>query len=362
MSPSETTSRAGYLEYPTEAFGYFRHQGIPAVMCEEKHMGSRAVVVLCRDEDTARRRFGVVAEGVGIVYTRTGRRFFDDAALERELLAIVGRAADASGLWERLSSDWLVLDCELMPWSAKAQELIRQQYAAVSAAANGALPEAVHVLREAAARGLDVGSLLSRFEEREALVAHYSEAYRRYCWPVASVSDLRLAPFHVLASEGAVHTDKDHRWHMEMASTLTGADATGVLFTTAHRTVELGDPESEAAATAWWEEMTERGGEGMVVKPLAFVARGRRGLVQPAIKCRGREYLRIIYGPEYTLPENLERLRERGLSAKRSLALREFALGIEGLDRFARGEPLRRVHECVFGVLALESEPVDPRL
>lgn len=100
----------------------------------------------------------------------------------------------------------------------------------------------------------------------------------------------------------------------------------------------------------------------MVVKPLPFVARGARGLLQPAIKCRGPEYLRIIYGPEYTAPENLERLRARGLSAKRSLALREFALGIEGLERFVRREALRRVHECAFGVLALESEPVDPRL
>jgi hypothetical protein len=54
--------------------------------------------------------------------------------------------------------------------------------------------------------------------------------------------------------------------------------------------------------------------------------------------------------------------RSRSLGTKRSLALREFSLGIESLERFARREPLRRVHECVFGVLALESEPVDPRL
>jgi protein phosphatase len=100
----------------------------------------------------------------------------------------------------------------------------------------------------------------------------------------------------------------------------------------------------------------------MVVKPADFIAKGRRGIVQPAVKCRGREYLRIIYGPEYTAPEHLDRLRSRGLGAKRSLALREFTLGIEALERFVRQEPLRRVHECVFGVLALESEPVDPRL
>jgi protein phosphatase len=100
----------------------------------------------------------------------------------------------------------------------------------------------------------------------------------------------------------------------------------------------------------------------MVVKPLDFVAFGPKGLVQPAVKCRGAAYLRVIYGPEYLAPENLERLRQRGVSAKRSLALSEFALGVEGLERFVRGEPLRRVHECAFGVLALESEPVDPRL
>jgi protein phosphatase len=100
----------------------------------------------------------------------------------------------------------------------------------------------------------------------------------------------------------------------------------------------------------------------MVVKPLEWTNRGSRGLVQPAIKVRGREYLRIIYGPEYTRPENLDRLRQRGLALKRSLAVREFALGIEALDRFVRHEPLRRVHECCFAVLALESEPVDPRL
>jgi protein phosphatase len=362
MSPSETTGREGYLEYPTEAFSYFRGQGVPRVICEEKHMGSRAVVVVCRNADVARVRFGVSGEERGIITTRTGRRFFDGGDMERELLALLSEAIERSGRWERLGTDWMVLDCELMPWSAKAQELIRNQYAAVSAAATGALPQTVAVLREARSRGVELGDLVERMEMRETLVARYTESYRRYSWPVSSVRDLRLAPFHVLATEGAVHADKDHLWHLEHAGAICSADEHRVLFTTTHRVVDLHDEAAEASATAWWEELTEQGGEGMVVKPLSFVARGKRTLVQPAVKCRGREYLRIIYGPEYTLPENLERLRARGLSAKRSLALREFALGIEGLERFVRNEPLRRVHECVFGVLALESEPVDPRL
>jgi protein phosphatase len=96
----------------------------------------------------------------------------------------------------------------------------------------------------------------------------------------------------------------------------------------------------------------------MVVKPMSFTARS----AQPGLKCRGREYLRIIYGPEYDAPSQLDRLRSRSLGRKRSMASREFALGVEALERFTRREPLYRVHECVFAVLALESEPVDPRL
>lgn len=364
MSPSETSRRPDLLEHPAEAFAYFRSEGIERVVCEEKHMGSRAVVIVCRDEDEARRRFGIVpegGEGIGVCLTRTGRRFFDDERLERALLARVCEALDRSGLWERLTTGWICLDAELMPWSVKAQELIRDQYAAVGAAARIALPKAVARLAEAGARGLDVAGLLARYRERFELAGRFADAYRRYCWPVSSVADLRLAPFHLLASEGAVHVDKDHVWHMETLAALCAADP-DLLTATPYRVVDLADPASEEAATAWWEDLTGRGGEGMVIKPLSFLARGRRGLAQPALKCRGREYLRIIYGPDYTLPENLERLRQRGLAGKRSLALREFALGVEGLERFARGEPLRRVHECAFGVLALESEPVDPRL
>jgi protein phosphatase len=361
VSPSETAQEPGLLEHPAEAFAYYRHEGVPRVMCEEKHMGSRAVVIVCRDEDAARRRFGVIDQGFGACYTRTGRRFFDDDQLEGELLARVRDAAQGLGLFERLESDWLLLDCELMPWSAKAQELLRHQYAAVGAAARLGLTESVAALKGAGERiDGDIGALLERTRARADAAVHFVDAYRRYCWPVRNVDDLKLAPFHLLASERAVHVDKDHLWHMQTLAELCVADE--VLHPTAHLVVDTTDAESERAGTEWWRDMTERGGEGMVVKPLEFLVRGRRGLVQPALKTRGREYLRIIYGPEYTEPANLERLRARGLGRKRSLAIREFALGIESLERFVRGEPLRRIHECVFGVLALESEPVDPRL
>ena len=361
MSPSETSRREGYLEYPAEAFEHYRRAGVGQVVCEEKHMGSRAVLVVTKDANTAAERFGLRDGSAGMVYTRTGRRFFEDSAMEEALLERTRTALTDSGLWDELQTDWVVLDAEILPWSLKAGSLIRGQYAAVGAAAGATLPAEMAVLEAAVGRGLPLADLLIRTGERQEMTQGYIRAYRQYVRRVSSLADVRVAPFHLLASEGTVHVDRDHAWHLKRLSTL--ANAAPALFTpTAHRHVDLNNAESCAEAEDWWLALTAAGGEGMVVKPAAFVTRGRRGLVQPGVKVRGREYLRIIYGPEYTVPENLERLRARGLSGKRALALREFALGVEGLERFVRGEPLRRVHECAFGVLALESEVLDPRL
>lgn len=360
MSPSKTTLEPGLLEHPREAFTYYRNQGVTQVVLEEKHMGSRAVVVVCRDRASATKRFGVLEES-GVIYTRTGRRFFNDLNLERQLLERLRNAMTASHFWEEFQTDWAILDCELMPWSAKAQELLEHQYAPVGAAARVSLAAAITGLEKASANNPEVQPLLERFQSRLNMAEKYVTAYAHYCWPVSGIEDFKLAPFHLLATEGKVHTDQNYLWHLQALEKICLADPS-VLFVTAHQTVDVNNETSQLEGVQWWQSMTAKGGEGMVVKPLEFVVKGKRGLLQPAIKVRGPEYLRIIYGPEYTAPEHLERLRSRGLSAKRSLALREFALGIEGLERFVRREPLRRTHEAVFAVLALESEPVDPRL
>lgn len=361
MSPCETSKELDLLEHPAEAFSYYLNAGVPTIICEEKHMGSRAIAIVCRSEDVARKRFGTFDEGAGVCYTRTGRRFFTDLQLDAQFIAKLQAAMETAGLWDELSTDWIALDCELMPWSAKAQELLREQYAAVGIAASTSLKATVTSLTAAATINAPVTALLERFSARQTMAEQFCNAYRRYCWTVDSLNGLKLAPFHILATESKTYFDKDHQWHMETLRRLAGA-SDGLIVATPYKIINLTQQESFDEGTRWWFELTESGGEGMVVKPLPFIARGTKGLVQPAVKCRGREYLRIIYGPEYTLPEHLERLKMRGLGAKRSLAQREFALGVESLERFVRGEPLYRVHECVFGVLALESEPVDPRL
>ncbi len=354
MAPVDTANEPDLLEHPDEAFAYYRHQGVHQVVCEQKHMGSRAIVIVCRDESAPRRRFGVPAETLGVIYTRTGRRFFDDSEWERALLAHLRDAAEKTGLWDALNTDWLLLDAELMPWSAKAQELLRTQYAPTAAAGLTAVGAALTIAPD---------ELKPTLQARYDALQRYRDAYRRYCWQVSSPEDLRLAPFHLLASEGAVHTHKPHTWHLEQIEQLCKAgEALGkpTLQMTEWRLVDTTDPQSQSEAIRWFLDYTAQGGEGIVVKPLEFIARGKRGLAQPALKVRGREYLRIIYGAEYTL--HLESLRERSVGRKRALALQEFALGIEALERFVRYEPLARVHQCILGVLALEAEPVDPRL
>jgi protein phosphatase len=295
--------------------------------------------------------------------------------LEASLIERVRTALSKSKFWDEFNTDWVCLDCELMPWSAKAQMLLKDQYSAVGISGRVALDEAVNLLKQAAlnknisydiskktsGQNANIDLLIKRFSERSEALHRYVDSYRRYCWNVNSIDDLKLAPFHILATEGKVHSDKNHIWHMDtIAKYFTGED--NLIMATNHIVVSVNDSESIDKGIKWWEDLTASGGEGMVVKPYDFIVKNDKGLLQPAVKCRGREYLRIIYGPEYTLEENIERLRSRSLGKKRSLALREFALGMESLERFINHEPLYRVHECVFGVLALESEPVDPRL
>lgn len=375
MSPCET-SRAnlegdgtaedigGYLERPEEAFEYYSSREVFDVVCQEKHMGSRAVVIVCASKEAAAKRFSTSYDGAGVVYTRTGRRFFTEEDLEREFIEAVQEALGKSDFWKRFETDWVALDCELMPWSKKARDLLRDQYAHTGAAARASLDRVNKELALASARGLEIDELVQRFSEKEKLCNLYVEAYQRYCWDVNSLKDLKLAPFHILATEEHCHFDRDHLWHMAEIEKINSLG--GDLFqTTAWIKLDISREDEVRRGALWWEQLTDTSTffkEGIVVKPLNFLARHKGNLIQPAIKCRGREYLRIIYGPEYTQKENLERLRNRGLSRKRALAMREFTLGMEALESFVRHEPLYKVHECVFGTLALESEPVDPRL
>ena len=361
MAPAAASGRDDYLEHPDEVFSYFRKAGVDEVVVQEKHMGSRAVLVVARNPDAAHSRLGIAKPEAGVIVTRTGRPFFVEAAVTGALLEHVRAAVTATGLWDRLSTDWLILDAEVLPWSAKAAALIQQLYAATGAAGTASLGAASSLMADAARRDVDVEDLAQRTAGRAGHVAAYIDAYRRYCWDVDGTDGIGIAPFQILAAEGEVLARRPHRWHLEELDALAD-HAPETLRRTDRRFVDLSDDALVQQANDWWYSLTEDGGEGVVVKPAEPIVTTGSGFVQPGVKCRGREYLRIIYGPEYLKPANLSRLRQRSIGRKSSLARREFALGIEALDRFVANEHLSRVHECVFGVLALESEPIDPRL
>ena len=348
MSPVATSKLDGFLEHPAQAFDEYAGWGVTRVVCEEKHMGSRAVAFIAKDADAAERRFGIGDGSTGVVYTRTGRPFFADTS------ELVDRLREtAAPLFESLDTDWLALDCELLPWSAKAMDLIKAQYASVGAAARRVLPEARMVLEQAAARGLDVVGLVEKVDRRLGNAEAFRDAYAAYVLPTQGLEGVTLAPFQILASEGrALALTESHEWHLSELAKLEG----DLITPTRHRFVDLASQDERDAATQWWLDLTAGGGEGMVVKPAHLTA----GRIQPGIKVRGREYLRIIYGPDYT--DSLDVLRERHLGKKRQLAQREHGLGLEALTAFIDHEPLWKVHQSVFAVLALESEPVDPRL
>ena len=258
MSPVATSTLPNFLEHPAEALAYYQQQNVTQVICEEKHMGSRVVVVLCRDEAVAEQRFGIKDEGIGVCYTRTGRKFFNDDKLETALLDRLNTALTNSGFWTQLNTDWVCLDCELMPWSAKAQELLKQQYAPVGVAAKQGLRSAVATLQQAEKRGLEVSNLLSAYQQRSQLVDKYISAYQQYCWTVDKIDDFKLAPFHILATEGQAHTDKPHSWHMSQIAEFCDRDE--ILTATNYRIVSLNNEAEKEQAIAWWLELTNSWG------------------------------------------------------------------------------------------------------
>ncbi|WP_346909690.1 polynucleotide kinase-phosphatase [uncultured Roseibium sp.] len=359
MAACPTTPEGPFLEHPEQAIMHYVDRGAVDLVAEEKHMGSRALLVIARDRDAAARRFGVEDGKSGVIYTRTGRPFFKDDGQEAAIIARIGQAMETSGLWGELQTEWVLLDAELMPWSAKAQDLLKTQYLPTVAAAS----QSATALMDAIGKAPDIEGLEALKELSVTQLAN-ATAMRKtidgYCWEAATVDDFKIAPFHVLAAEGQVFTDKPHTWHMEMLGRLAERDP--ILQTTGWRRFDGGNETERASICDWWLQHTGAGGEGMVIKPTGFLAYGERGLLQPAMKVRGRDYLRIIYGPDYDMPGNIERLRERGLGRKFSLAEREFKLGLEGLHRFVERKPLSKIHACALAVLALESEPVDPRL
>ncbi|MDM5234548.1 polynucleotide kinase-phosphatase [Lysinibacillus pakistanensis] len=354
MSPTPQTSALdNTLEHPAEAFAYYKKHGVQTMIAEKKHMGSRAVVLLFKDEQVAKEYMDM--EMFGILTTRTGRRFFDKE-MEFKIVQQLHSELLGKNYFEKFNTNFVLLDAEILPWNLKAQQLIDQQYAHVAEQALMDRSKLVEKLQNTTQ--INVSEWLQDYQYLLNNAQQFSTIYQNYCWEVQDTSAIQIAPFHVLAHSAETYFHKPHTWHMEMNRLF--AKNSDIFIETDYKIIH--DEASEQEVIAWWEEMTAAGHEGIVIKPELFVTTYKGKLIQPAIKVRGREYLRIIYGMDYLQTSNLIKLKERNPSKKMRNALREFALGLEGIERFVRGESTARIHECVLGTLALESDPVDPRL
>ncbi len=213
MAASPTATEGPFLERPEMALEFYNNRGVTDLVVEEKHMGSRAICVFAKGKDAAKKRFGVEDGKAGVIYTRTGRPFFKD---EKEEVAVIDRmiaAMDKSGLWKELATDWIVLDAELMPWSAKAQELLQRQYHPTHTAARASAEALLNAINTGqSVEGLS--ALKEQAEKRLANAISMAETIDGYCWSANSIEDYRIAPFHILAAEGSVFSDQSHVWHM----------------------------------------------------------------------------------------------------------------------------------------------------
>lgn len=361
MSAPEASSLPGFLEHPTEVLSYFRGTGIEEVICQEKHMGSRAVVIVCKTPDVAKKRFGLPYKSNGMVYSRTGQRFFKETDIENSFLLKMQQAISEASFWDEFKTDWFCLDGEIMPWSFKAEELIKNRFASTYAAANMGLKASVKALEAGLNNGTVRPELLELYMQKLSAVDEFGAAYRPFIQQTDGITGIRFAPFQMLAAENAVFTAYNHNWHLETLSRLIPFSG-GLVVATKSLTVKLADERQYEMAEGFWLGLTENGGEGMVVKPLYPIAKNDHGLILPGIKCRGRRYLHLIFGPEYLMGSNLSELKKRSTKRKNKLALNEFALGYEALNRFVNHEQDERVQECILGILALENENVDSTL
>ncbi|WP_211655763.1 polynucleotide kinase-phosphatase [Planococcus alpniumensis] len=356
MSPTPKPSALPqYLEHPKEAIEYFRSNGIHAMIAEKKHMGSRGILFLFKDKETSSKHTGI--ESLGCIYTRTGKRFFDNET-EAQMLLQLNEELTRINYFGEHGTDYVLLDAEIMPWNLKAKELISSQYAHV--AENAILDRSLLTEKLSAAlpSNSELQIWLDEYEEKLENALDFQKVFQKYCWDIDSDKPIQIAPFHVLAHSNGTFFDKPHTWHMEMNRQL--ASQSELFVETEFKVIT--DQASEDEVIRWWQEITEDGHEGIVIKPEFYIARSKGKLLQPAIKVRGRKYLRIIYGMDYLEQKNLERLKNRNTGKKQKMALKEFALGLEGLTRYVNGETIERVHECTLAALAMESDPVDPRL
>jgi protein phosphatase len=365
VSPVDGGSLPGTLEHPVEAFRYYRRHGVSHVVCQEKRLGTRVVVVLCRNESVARTVFGTVDERAGIVYSRTGRNVFTDRKTEESWIQRWRGAAEEAKLFDSYGP-FIVFEAQFEHLGLRvAHGALRPKPhlelpmpAAVVTHDELAFDATLDAISRAKTRGIEVGPLAARIGDRRQRLARHAQTLEQAAQSSSNTPELRIEPLHVLATDETSWFDRPHSEHAALFQRLRQSDE-GLFASTSAFEVRLDEAGAEERGFAFWEEWTARGKNenlGLIIKPVVFQRNTRPGFVLPALECHNDAALRVLFGPEYDVDVNLERLRRRSLAMLRFRALNQFMLGMESIARFVEREPLSRIHACACVSLALDGQ------
>lgn len=355
ISPCKSSDLEGYLEHPSKAFEEYSKMGAKKIIGELKHMGSRAVILAFKDKDSAMKYTS--QPKTTIIYSRRGLAFFRGAD-EEYICSKIQDLLKVNNYFEKNNTDFVLMDTEILPWNAKGSGLLTNQY----------LP----VLDSSKSLNLNVLNCLNNIEGLEPLkdyvqntmlnIYRYEEQLENYCWDT-DITNIKIAPFHVLAHKNKTFFDKKHEWHLNHFNELINMKENDLFVETPYIIVDLESEESMSKAIKFWLDVTTKGYEGVMFKTETFIETNDNGdTILPMMKVRGKDYLRIIYGINYDDKKYLDKLKNRSVSKKRFLHYKQTALAIESVKLFANGESLEKWHDYVFAGICLGNMVTDHRL
>lgn len=314
-----------YIEHPWTAIEYYRKRGIEELYFEEKYMGSRAYILIFKNIDLANK---AGFESDIIVNSRGGFPFFKS---NEDLNKI-----DWENLRKNMKTDFVALDCEIMPWNYKASNLIDFDFLVPG--------QCTYLSRKYG----NYGNLTYVEEYLKTLNSYISN----------NEDDFEIRIFNILAT-GNLHFNnrsglferftkvnlgmvKEREWHYNQIESL--CKGCKILKPVVYYKYNQYDESINNFILNKWKEFTEKfNGEGFVVKPKYSIMYTDDGyMFQPAIKIRGSKYLQLIYGIDYIDKEYFEMVKKRKIVTKRKLAILQHELGINILRAWLKGDKFNK--------------------
>lgn len=372
MSPSDKDMDKCRLETISQALNYFANQNVNEVVLQTKFMGSRAELFLnCKD--------------ISKSYTTTRRGYLIDHVALSEAYQAVLNKVEAWAIEQDF--EWLLLDCELMPWYALGKGLIEAQYNPYQFG----ISSEISLLKETGFESM-LQKLIQEFEAvgyaklssqmpketlRQQLTSHKCSTYesiKRFQWiPLVQQEEyfaiykrqlelfamparVEFKPFAILK---AITSDGTEKLFFDMKN----SEQFNLISNEKCLVINLNENNAYSEAEKFFSQILEQELEGVVVKPEQPYIKG----VAPYLKVRSESYLHLIYGLDFSfLPKYEKILKQKRIERKRQCSIEQYEYGKRMLE-IPRSEISMQNKEYVnlFAKLIFEEkkeEQFDPRL